>query len=570
MSPRLSQELIDKIRESNDIVELISEYIPLKRKGKNWFGLCPFHTEKSPSFSVNQEKQIYHCFGCGAGGNIFTFLMEHEKMGFGEALRFLARRANIQIPQYGVPRQENDLLFKANQFALSFYQSKLTSSSKAKDYLRERGYGEELWGEFKLGYAPAGWDNLLEEAKRRSLPPDLLSKVGLAVKSQKGSGYYDRFRDRLIFPIFNLSGGVVAFGGRTFPGAEEPKYLNTNETPIYHKGSLLYAIFNTKEHIRKKGWALVVEGYTDLLTLYQAGFRNVVASLGTSLTSGQAKLLSRYASKAVISYDADSAGEEASQRGMELLLEAGLEVELITLPPGEDPDGLVRKGKDRFAKCIEEAENFLDSRLRRLKAKHDTTTVAGKMLTIREIGSTLAHIKDPLRRRLWVRRAAQNLHIEEDLISSSLQQKGGENTSLPLRGAERAEIAVLGYLLSHPQRAGWVKERLEIDELRSSQVAQLLSSIYQATQRGEEFSPASLIDEHSELSGLITQASFGGEEPEEALTDYVRAIKGEALKRKMAQLKSQMEELEERGEEIKEEELMREYQRLSSQLKEKA
>jgi len=570
LSPRLSQELIDKIRESNDIVELISEYVPLKKKGGNWFGLCPFHTEKTPSFSVNREKQIYHCFGCGAGGNIFTFLREHEKMGFGEALKFLARRANIQIPQSGMPHQENDLLFKANQLALSFFQLRLQDSFKAKDYLRERGYEEGLWEEFKLGYAPAGWDNLLREAQKKSLSPDLLCKAGLAVRSQKGSGYYDRFRDRLIFPIFNLSGGVVAFGGRAFPGAQEPKYLNTNETPIYHKGSLLYALFNTKEHIRKQEWAIVVEGYTDLLTLYQADFRNVVASLGTSLTLDQARLLSRYASKAVISYDADAAGETAAQRGMELLLEAGLEVELLTLPPGEDPDGLVRKGKGGFARCLAEAENFLDSRLQRLKGQHKTTTVAGKLVTIKEIGSTLAHIKDPLKRRLWVRKAAQLLHIEEDFISSSLKQRGGELSSPPLYRPERAEVAILGYLLIHPQKVDWVKERLEIDKLRSSPVAQLLSSIYQTAQRGGSFSPASLIDEHPELTRLITQASFRGEEPEEALIDYVRAIKREALRRRMAQLKSQMEEMEERGEEVKEEELLKEYQIISSQLKEKA
>lgn len=567
MSPRLSQELIDKIRESNDIVELVSEYIPLKRRGKNWFGLCPFHTEKTPSFSVNQEKQIYHCFGCGAGGNIFTFLMEHEKMGFGEALRFLAQRTNIPIPQFRANHGENDQLFKANELALSFYQSKLKVSSKATGYLRERGYGEELWQEFKLGYAPSGWENLLGEAKRRSLPSELFFKAGLAVKSQKGPGYYDRFRDRLIFPIFNLSGGVVAFGGRAFPGVGEPKYLNTNETPIYHKGSLLYGLFNTKEEIREKGWAIVVEGYTDFLTLYQAGFRNVVASLGTALTSGQAELLSRYASKAVISYDADSAGEVASQRGMELLLEAGLEVELIALPRGEDPDGMVRKGRDGFVKCIEEAENFLDSRLRRLKARHNITTVAGKMGTIREISSTLAHIRDPLRRRLWIKRAAQSLHIEEDLLASS-QQERGEGSSFPsLQGPERVELALLGFLLSHPQKVKWVRERLTLDDLGSPQVGQLVGFIFQKAEKGETFSSASLIDEHPELSGIITKASFCGEEPGEVLADYLWAIKQESLKRRMAQLRSRMEELEEKGEEGKEEELIREYQKISSQLR---
>jgi len=569
LSPKLSQELIDKIRESNDIVELISEYIPLKKRGGNWFGLCPFHTEKTPSFSVNREKQIYHCFGCGAGGNIFTFLREHEKMGFGEALNFLARRANIQIPQSGIPHQEEDLLFKANQFAFSFFQIRLRNSSKAQDYLKERGYEKELWEEFKLGYAPPGWDNLLREARKRSLSPDLLCKAGLAVRSQKGPGYYDRFRDRLIFPIFNLSGGVVAFGGRAFPGAQEPKYLNTNETPIYHKGSLLYALFNTKEHIRKHGWALVVEGYTDLLSLYQAGFRNVVASLGTSLTSGQARLLARYTSKAVISYDADSAGEAAAQRGMELLLEAGLDVELLTLPSGEDPDSLVKKGREKFARCIAQAENFLDSRLKRLKGKEDTNTVAGKFVTIREIGSTLAHIKDPLKRRLWIRRAAQLLHIEEDLISSSLKQREGEPSPLPPNHPERAEIAILGYLLTHPEKVGWVRERLKISELTSSPVAQLLSSIFQAAQRKETLTPASLIDEHPELAGLITRASFGDEEPEEALIDYVRAIRRKTLKRRMAQLKSQMEEIEKRGDEVKGEELLREYRMISTQLEEK-
>ena len=282
MATRIPDHIIDDVRSRTDIVDLISEFVPLKKRGKNYFGLCPFHHETAPSFSVSPERQIFHCFGCGKGGNAFTFLMEYEKLGFWEALTYLAKRAHVALPQRSADQKQQadyDVLFTANSVAAEFYHRVLVESKvgkRALDYLTKRGLSQETVTSFRLGYAPPGWSTLLDAAQRKSLSPEVLKKAGLVIPREREGGYYDRFRDRVMFPIMNLTGNVVAFGGRLLSESEDqPKYVNSPETPIYNKGKTLYGLFQAKSAVREIDRVIVVEGYTDVISLFQAGLHRI-------------------------------------------------------------------------------------------------------------------------------------------------------------------------------------------------------------------------------------------------------------------------------------------------------
>lgn len=351
MKHPIPDEILDEIRRLCNIVNIIGEYISLEKRGKNYLGLCPFHSEKTPSFSVSEEKQLYYCFGCGAAGNVFGFVMKMEGLTFPEAVRFLARRVGVHIPSpERLLRQEKSLeekLIAASELAARFFcynLDKTESGKKAKEYLRKRGITADTSEFFKLGYAPRGWDNFLKAAQREGFPPEVLLKAGL-VSSREGGGYYDRFRDRLMFPICNHTGRVVGFGGRALPWGDKdsPKYLNSPETPVFNKSSMLYGFHLARSYIRSAQSAIIVEGYTDVIAAYQAGFKNVVASLGTSLTDSQGKLLRSQAKEILIAYDADAAGRSATWRGFNLLQDLGCAVKVVELPADSDPDSFIRQ-----------------------------------------------------------------------------------------------------------------------------------------------------------------------------------------------------------------------------------
>jgi len=315
-------DIIDQIRQVASITDIASQYTTLRKRGKKHVGLCPFHSEKAPSFTVDDEKQLYHCFGCGAGGDIFTLVMEKESLSFPEALKFLADKYNIELPERRKLSPQRlkleEQLFKINENTLAFFKKNLFNTKegeKTLDYLQKRKISDNVIQKLKIGYALNSWDSLISFFKEKNVNPKLLEKAGLVLFSQKKNGYYDRFRGRVIFPIFNLTGKVIAFGGRTIVDAD-PKYLNSPDTPIYTKGKLLYGLNFCKDSIREKGEAILVEGYTDFLSLYQAGITNVAASLGTSLTSDQVSLASRFTPRIIVSYDADSAGKKAANRAI--------------------------------------------------------------------------------------------------------------------------------------------------------------------------------------------------------------------------------------------------------------
>lgn len=354
---RIPDDKIEEVRSAVDIVDVVSDYVALKKRGTNFFGLCPFHSEKTPSFSVNPERGIYKCFGCGKGGNVFSFLREIEKLDFVEAVRVLAERAGVTLPTPSSADTQAssvvDSLYHALRLAGRFYHHQLTETEPGKRalrYLEERGFKDETIRRFGIGYAPDTWDALIHHAEKESTSVEYLEMAGLVVKREKGDGYYDRFRGRVMFPLLTQVGQVVGFTGRILDGDEkQAKYVNTPETQVYHKGRLLYGLHFAKNDIRKSEEAYLVEGNTDVISMHQSGINNVVATSGTALTTTQVKLLGRYTDSVVLLFDADLAGVAAMERSIDLLLEANMKVRTLRLPEGYDPDSFVqKKGRDGF------------------------------------------------------------------------------------------------------------------------------------------------------------------------------------------------------------------------------
>jgi len=355
-------DVIDQIKNTASIVDIASQYTTLRRRGKKHVGLCPFHSEKTPSFTVDEDKQLFHCFGCNTGGDLFTLVMEKENLSFPEALRFLAEKYNITLPEKRKFSPQllklEEKLYKISEDSLAFFRKNLYNTKegeKAQEYLQKRGVSEESIQNLKIGYALNSWDALLNFFQRKSVSPSLLEKAGLVLRRTKKEGHYDRFRGRIIFPIFTATGKVVAFGGRTIID-QDPKYLNSPDTPIYTKGKLLYGWNLTKDAIREQREIILVEGYTDFLALLQAGIPNAAASLGTSLTSEQVMQASRFESRVIVSYDADTAGIKAALRAISLCFEQGVEIRVLTLPKDYDPDSYIRKyGPNEFINKIQES-----------------------------------------------------------------------------------------------------------------------------------------------------------------------------------------------------------------------
>jgi len=429
-------EIIDQVRQASSIVEIASQYTTMKRRGRKWVGLCPFHTEKTPSFTVDEEKQLYHCFGCGVGGDVFSLLMERENLTFPEALKSLAEKYRIPLPAQQRVRPEvlklEEKLFKTNELAVGYFKKNLTNTQegkKALEYLRNRGLSEETIQTLKIGYALNAWTALLDAFRSKDVPVSLLEKGGLVLPGSRPGEYRDRFRGRVIFPIFSLTGRVVGFGGRTIVDAE-PKYLNSPETPLYSKGKLLYGLNFTKDAVRREGTAILVEGYTDFSSLYQAGFTNVVASLGTALTAWQVGQVMRFAQRLIINYDGDTAGRTAMARAVPIGFEKGLNVEVLVLPDGLDPDAYIKKqGRDKYQALLKKTVSGLDFLI-------DAMT-AGARMSVPEEKGKIAHavvreiekVPDPVARSEYLRRASSKLGVGEELLRSLVGRKGPDKAA---------------------------------------------------------------------------------------------------------------------------------------------
>jgi DNA primase len=432
---RFDNRFAEQVKASVDIVRLISEYVRLRKSGTNYIGLCPFHSEKTPSFYVHAGRQFYHCFGCKASGDVFKFIQSMERLTFPESLKLLAEKCGIPLPQADLKGEldpsakERSALLEINQRATQFFKSQLRTSPEGRQalsYLASRGIGEETIDRFDIGYS-LGSSDVLFRRLSQEFSLDLLLKSGLVLASDYDSRYYDRFRRRIIFPISNESGKVIAFGGRIL-GEGQPKYLNSPETPLYSKSRTLYAFHQAREAVRQDDFAILVEGYMDCIALHQAGVRNVVASCGTSLTEQQAKLLNRISERIVVNFDSDSAGTAATLRSLNILLESGLTIRVLILPGDEDPDSFVRaNGALEYRKLLQKAPLYFDYLLSRARIEHDVKSVEGKVAAVNMVLPYLARISNRIEKLERTTRIAEALGLEEATIRDELKRATREN-----------------------------------------------------------------------------------------------------------------------------------------------
>jgi len=450
---RISEQKIEEIRNSSNIVDVISGYVQLKKRGKNFVGLCPFHQEKTPSFTVSEDKQIFHCFGCGAGGNAFKFLMDYKNISFVESVEEIAEQLGIKINYDQTPfnQQQDELeaFYEINILAARFFSDNLLKSSDgedAREYLKQRNIKVQTQRLFGIGYAPYGWDNFLLLAKENQIDLIKTKHLGLIDTNERGE-YYDKFRGRIIFPIFSPNGRVIAFGGRIMEKREDTaKYLNSPESKIYSKRKSLYGLFHSKDEIRKLDRAILVEGYMDLVSLFQAGIKNVVASSGTSLTEEQVQLLSRFTKNIIILFDADPAGQKAALRSIEILLKQDFEVKVITLPQGEDPDSFINtNGKEKFDELVLKSMNFIEYQTSQFSKQGLFEDSATATQAIRDIVSTIALVSDELKRSIILKTVAKKFNLREKLIETELnnileQQKNRNNNSSQRQSLKNTSI----------------------------------------------------------------------------------------------------------------------------------
>lgn len=545
----IPQETIEQIREATDIVQIVGEYVRLKKKGRDQWACCPFHTEKSPSFKVSADRQLFHCFGCSKGGNVFTFLMQHEAMTFVEAVRMLAERANIPIRESRTDYQTDELerLHYAHEVAEKYFHELLFDKQYSvvlNNYLQnKREISLESIETFKLGLTGEAWDGFINFAAKKDLKPEELLKAGLIGKADSGR-YYDRFRQRLMIPIYTLSSKPIAFGGRTLKKGEPAKYLNSPETPLYSKSRVLYGLNFARDAIREKKSVLVVEGYFDVISLYQRGVKNVVASSGTAFTPQQARLLARFAEEVFLFFDADSAGRQAALRSIDSLYDAGLEVRVITAPPGEDPDSVARtKGAEGIEQLIEAAVPFIEYRVRQVNLAQAGIMEREKL--IKELGTLGSKISDPTRQRLFLEDAAAKLSVDLAVIKGTATEKSDTPRSdLTVGTAYNAhEFELLSLLLLKSGVVDFVFEAVAADDFDSK----LLSRVYaaMATQYTEtgDLSPHRLIENATDeqMAAVVSELASKGWDTE-SIDAEARVVVAEFVKRRQAAIRNRLKD----------------------------
>lgn len=477
----IAEDVIRKIKEQNDIVDVISERVKLKRTGRNYTGLCPFHNEKSPSFTVSSEKQIYKCFGCGEAGNVISYIMKDRNVTFPEAARILAERANISIDlenkENKVQQDMYNKMYNINVEAARYFYNNLRKDKKAEAYFINRGISEVTMKKFGLGFSFDKWDGLLSYLKKKGYSELDLFNVGLIIKSPKGS-YYDRFRNRIIFPVFDYKGKVIGFGGRVLDDSK-PKYLNSPETPLFHKGVHLYGLnFVIKNN--KSRTIIIVEGYMDCISLHQYGFSNVVASLGTALTINQAKLLKKYVDTVIISYDADFAGQSATLRGLEILRNEGFDLRVLIVPKGKDPDEYIKNsGKQAFQKLVEEALPLIDYRLKRASDGINFSNSEMIIQYVKKVTEIIADL-DPVEKDVYIKKISEDTGIKEqaiyDLLSEEINKNSNKSQQMNIQqdfGQKlylepayiKAERNLLKFMFINEENCNYITENMDVEQL---------------------------------------------------------------------------------------------------------
>jgi DNA primase len=562
---------VEEVRRVADIVRVISDHVALKKMGSSWKGLCPFHNEKSPSFNVRSEPAVFHCFGCGAGGDVFKFVMMHERVSFPEAIESLARRFGLQIPErggdLGPDRKEREEVLALMEAAAQHFTRTLWTApgTKAREYLLGRGFQKETLERIRAGAARESWDDLLNSMKSRFAPGALLT-AGLILERQDKSGHYDRFRGRAVFPILSEGGKVVAFGARALDGSE-PKYLNSPETPVYSKSRTLYGLNWAKEAIRKEGRVVLMEGYLDVARALEAGVSTAVATCGTALTSFHGRLLHRFTDKVAVNFDQDDAGQNAARKSLDVLMEEGLRVHVVELPSGHDPDTFLKeKGGSAYAQRLDSAPEAMDWMIRRAAAENDTRTPHGKAAYLKALLPVLVKIDSAVERAAWLPRIAERGGLDEAAAREELRRalrggRGAQPGPGPLGAAAsgaatavtnaarpasliQAETLLLGLLLRGAEGVDRALEELsdsDCDGLRSAAVLRAAKGLYL---RGEAITAASLSTAVEEESRTLLNAVAVTEGPADGVSplDCVLELKRLPLRARMAQIQRALKE----------------------------
>ena len=572
----IPDELIDRIREGADIVSVISEHLSLKKTGQNYTGLCPFHSEKTPSFIVSPTKQIFHCFGCGAGGNVFHFLMKYENLTFPQAVRSLSERAGIKIPEVNKRDEKiedaKEPLYKANELAMEFFSRNLAEAKegeKARQYLEKRGIERKAIQEFNIGYSLPQWDASYRHLRQKGIETAALEKAGLIIRKDSGDGFYDRFRDRLIFPIFDLKKRVIGFGGRVLDSSL-PKYINSPESPIYIKGENLYCLEKARQEIGKRGYLLIVEGYLDAIMTYQKGIKNVSATLGTALTPGHLRLIKRFTSNIVLAFDPDSAGKKAAIRSASLFIENGMKAKVASLSEGTDPDTFLReKGVDAFVDKLKNSEKLLDFVIIETKGKEALNAIDEKIRVVDEVLPLISRLPNKIERNAYIRRLAEELQLDEKDIFAELenraQKKGYKpedkkqslKTGTAHSGIQRrmghsgakAEEMLIHLMLNDESIAKRVKDHLSPDDFKEPLLKRLTGIIYNVIESGKEFNTV-FKTEDADMASLFSALSMREldyDDREQSFYDCVQKIKGAGIKERMKNLQEKLRTAEKNG-----------------------
>ena len=559
--PLFPQTFLDDLRLHADIVQVVQDVVSLRKTGATWKGLCPFHGEKTPSFHVNREKAFFHCFGCGVGGDVIKFVELHEKVGFQEAVRALAGRFGLALPEQADEREggptaaERETLLRVHELAAAWFREQLATPAGARlrQQLEARGIGPATSDRLGLGCAPSTRDGLRSYLIDRGLPLAVLLRSGLVLQRDNGE-VVDRFRNRLMIPICRDSGSVVAFGGRATLPDQQPKYLNSPETPIYSKSRTLYGLHLSKPAIRKLDRAILVEGYFDVAQLLQAGITPVVASCGTALTPQQAQLLRRFTSKVLLSFDPDAAGQGAAVRSCELLVAEGFDVHVALLPPGSDPDSFVqREGRDGYLALLRQAVPYLEFLLRRAAGEHDLATDEGRRGFLQQMLAVAARIPDPATRDQFADRLAARARITEEVVRAEIRKAAAARrvivpervmaaTAIRLRQAERGLIWALFHEPDPARAALDLLEAEDLDELAAKSVFELARSLQNFTAEGL---PAALLERLTDQERpWVTAVAAEPEGPALSAEDCARTLKRLRFDREREALQREIERLQ--------------------------
>ena len=584
----IPESIIDEVRDRTNIVEVISQVVSLKKVGKNFKGLCPFHSEKTPSFTVSAEKRIYHCFGCGAGGNVFKFVMEVQNISFVDAVRQFAENAGVPIPNANKgnlndPKyQEREALKKANELAANYFLSLFKDSKKglvARNYLKGRHFTGEILDQYKIGWAIPEWQGLTHHLQKTSnLSRKTVLQSGLVIEKEQGSNVYDRFRGRVIFPIQDAHGSVIGFGGRAITDSDNPKYLNSPETPLYQKSQVLFGMNLAKQAIRKEGLAILVEGYLDQMRATQHGVLNTVATCGTALTAKQAAILRNYASSVVMVFDSDNAGREAADKGFGVLQENGLQVKIVYLPEGQDPDSYIyENGAEKFLEKIKTAKPYLESYIDGVIIRKNGNSPSELAKMANQVVPMLRKVQNLVERNSLIEYFSSEAKIDDTSFLMELKKSFSKNQSrvevfeTKIDSVLRLERHLVQLILSDKETAQKVLQAVNLEDFSSATLKAIAITCSQKIQEDESLEIDKLIDntDNPEAKDLLTQL---GLEPlefdsiEKSVIDCIKKFNSFHLKSKIKIYKKQRNEANMAGQTERSNEINRKIQEMYSAL----